>query len=60
LRARPLEVESELAFAGLWELLRPILHLLDRIPSPQKAALSGALALGPPAPGDRFAVAAAT
>jgi hypothetical protein len=60
LRARPLEVESELAFAGLSELLRPILHLLDRIPSPQTAALSGALALGPPVPGDRFAVAAAT
>jgi DNA-binding CsgD family transcriptional regulator len=60
LRARPLEVESELAFAGLSELLRPILHLIDCIPGPQKAALSGALALGPPAPGDRFAVAAAT
>jgi DNA-binding CsgD family transcriptional regulator len=60
LRARPLEVESELGFAGLSELLRPVLHLLDRLPGPQKAALSGALALGPPAPGDRFAVAAAT
>ena len=55
LRARPLEAESELAFAGLSELLRPVLHLLDRIPAPQEAALSGALALGPPAPGDRFA-----
>jgi hypothetical protein len=41
-------------------LLRPILHLLDRIPTPQQAALAGALALRPPAPGDRFAVAAAT
>ena len=60
LRARPLEAESELAFAGLSELLRPVLHLLDRIPGPQKAALSGALALGPSVPGDRFAVAAAT
>jgi DNA-binding CsgD family transcriptional regulator len=60
LRARPLEAELELAFAGLSELLRPILHLLDRIPGPQKAALSGALALGPSTPGDRFAVAAAT
>jgi DNA-binding CsgD family transcriptional regulator len=60
LRARPLEAESELAFAGLSELLRPILYLLDRIPAPQNAALSGALALGPPVPGDRFAVAAAT
>ena len=60
LRARPLEAESELAFAGLSELLRPVLHLLGKIPAPQEAALSGALALGPPMPGDRFAVAAAT
>jgi len=60
LRARPLEAESELAFAGLSDLLRPVLHLLGRIPDPQEAALSGALALGPPVPGDRFAVAAAT
>jgi DNA-binding CsgD family transcriptional regulator len=60
LRARPLEAESELAFAGLSELLRSVLHLIDQIPGPQEAALSGALALGPPVPGDRFAVAAAT
>jgi len=60
LRVQPLEAESELAFAGLSDLVRPILHLLDRIPEPQQAALAGALALGPPAPGDRFAVAAAT
>jgi DNA-binding CsgD family transcriptional regulator len=60
LRASPLEAESELAFAGLSELLRPILDRMDMIPGPQMAALSGALALGPPAPGDRFAVAAAT
>jgi hypothetical protein len=60
LRARPLEAESELGFAGLSELLRPVLHLLGRIPRPQKDALSGALALKPPVPGDRFAVAAAT
>jgi DNA-binding CsgD family transcriptional regulator len=60
LRARPLEAESELAFAGLSELLRPALYLLGRIPVPQEAALSGALALKPPVPGDRFAVAAAT
>jgi hypothetical protein len=60
LRARPLEAESELAFAGLSDLLRPVLRLLGRLPGPQAAALSGALALGPPVPGDRFAVAAAT
>src|SRR5665811_1596529 len=60
LRARPLQTESELPFAGLSDLLRPLLSLLDRIPEPQAAALSGALALGPPTPGDRFAAAAAT
>jgi len=60
LRARPLQTESELPFAGLSDLLRPLLHLLDRIPEPQAAVLSGALALGPPTPGDRFAAAAAT
>ena len=58
LRAHPLEAESELAFAGLSDLLRPVLHLLGRIPAPQEAALSGALALAPPVPGDRFAAAA--
>jgi len=60
LRARPLQTESELPFAGLSDLLRPLLSLLDRIPEPQAAVLSGALALGPPTPGDRFAAAAAT
>jgi predicted ATPase len=60
LRAQPLQTESELPFAGLSDLLRPLLPLLDRIPTPQAAVLAGALALGPPTPGDRFAAAAAT
>jgi DNA-binding CsgD family transcriptional regulator len=60
LRARGFESESELAFAGLADLLRPVVELLDSIPQPQAAALAGALSLGPPAPGDRFAVCAAT
>jgi Holliday junction resolvasome RuvABC ATP-dependent DNA helicase subunit len=37
LHACPLEAESEIAFAGLSEPLRLILHLLDRIPGPQAA-----------------------
>src|SRR5664279_1590586 len=57
LNARPLEAESELPFAGLADLLRPLLGLLDRIPPPQAAVLSGALAIGPATPGDRFAAA---
>jgi DNA-binding CsgD family transcriptional regulator len=60
LRAHPLEAEVELPFAGLSDLLRPLLPVLDRLPGPQAGALSAALALGPPTPGDRFAVAAAT
>ncbi len=60
LSARPLEAEAELPFAGLADLLRPLLPLLGRLPAHQAAVLAGALALGPPAPGDRFAVAAAT
>jgi DNA-binding CsgD family transcriptional regulator/tetratricopeptide (TPR) repeat protein len=60
LRARPLQTESELPFAGLSDLLRPLLPLLGRIPAPQAAALAGALAIGPPTPGDRFTAAAAT
>lgn len=57
--ALPLQTESELPFAGLSDLLRPLLHLLDQIPEPQAAVLAGALALGPPTPGDRFAAGAA-
>jgi DNA-binding CsgD family transcriptional regulator len=54
------ELESELAFAALAELLRPILDYLDRIPTRQSAVLMGALALGPPVVGDRFTICAAT
>ena len=60
LRARGSELESELAFSGLADLFRPALGHLDEIPEPQSAALAGALALGPPAGGDRFTVCAAT
>ncbi len=60
LRSQPLQTESKLPFAGLFDLLRPLVPLLDRIPERQAAVLSGALALGPPTPGDRLAAAAAT
>ena len=59
-RARGIESEAEVPFAGLAELLGPALEHLDRIPPRQAEALSGALALGPPAEGGRFAVGAAT
>jgi DNA-binding CsgD family transcriptional regulator len=60
LRARGIEAESEIPFAGLVELLRPALGALDRLPAPQSAALAAALALGPASAQDRFAIAAAT
>ncbi|NUR76669.1 MAG: ATP-binding protein, partial [Thermoleophilia bacterium] len=60
LRARGIESEARVPFAGLLELLRPALSALDRIPAPQRAALEGALALRPASAQDRFAVGAAT
>jgi len=60
LRARGIDSEAHVPFAGLLELLRPALGLLERIPPPQAAALEGALALRPGAVGERFAVGAAT
>jgi hypothetical protein len=60
LRARGVESEAEVAFAGLAELLRPALTVIDRIPAPQATALAGALTLGPSTAQDRFAIGAAT
>ena len=59
-RARGIQSEAQIPFAGLFELLRPALHLLDRIPAPQAAALESALALRPGKGENRFAVGAAT
>jgi DNA-binding CsgD family transcriptional regulator len=48
LHAHGVEAEAELPFSGLYELLRPILELLEEIPERQAAALRGAFGLGPP------------
>jgi len=48
LRARGVEAEAEIAFSGLYELVRPVLALADDLPERQAAALRGALGLGPP------------
>ena len=48
LHARGVEAEAELAFSGLYELLRPLLELLSEIPERQAEALRGAFGLGPP------------
>jgi len=60
LRARGVEAEAEVPFAGLAELLRPALAGIGSIPGRQAEALSGALALGPTSEVDRFAIGAAT
>ncbi len=59
LRARGMESESDIPFAGLAELITPLLGHLDELPAVQAAALRGALALGPATPTDRFTVPAA-
>jgi DNA-binding CsgD family transcriptional regulator len=58
LRARGIETESDIPFAGLAELLTPLLDRLDDVPEVQARALRGALALGPATPHDRFTVPA--
>ena len=58
--AQGVESESDLAFSGLLELLRPLLGLLERLPGSQAAALRGVLALEVAGTIDRFSVAAAT
>src|SRR4051812_30006793 len=40
-----IESEHEMPFAGMHQLLRPCLGLIDRLPPPQAAALNGALGL---------------
>jgi DNA-binding CsgD family transcriptional regulator len=60
LRARGVESESELAFAALGDLFRPVLDHLIQLPEPQAAALAGALGLTPPVAGDRFTICAGT
>ena len=59
LRARGMESETDIPYAGLAELVAPLLPHLDEIPEVQATALRGALALGPAIPGDRFTVPAA-
>ncbi|HEX6518640.1 MAG TPA: AAA family ATPase [Streptosporangiaceae bacterium] len=59
LRGTGIESEAELAFASLHLLLGPVLDRLNRLPDPQRTALSGALGLGPAGPGDRFLIALA-
>ncbi|MDR3032354.1 MAG: AAA family ATPase [Kitasatospora sp.] len=56
LRAVGVQSEMELAFAGLHQLCAPMLNQLDRLPAPQRAALSTAFGLSAGSAPDRFLV----
>ncbi len=58
LDARGIESEAELPFAGLHQLVRPALGLIEALPGPQSAALQGALGLQQRMGDDRFLVSA--
>ncbi|MFI5952523.1 LuxR C-terminal-related transcriptional regulator [Cryptosporangium sp. NPDC051539] len=59
LRACGAETEADLAFSALTDLLGPVLPDCAALPEPQAAAVRGALASGPPGPGDRLTVCVA-
>jgi DNA-binding CsgD family transcriptional regulator len=50
------ESESELAFAALHQLVRPVLDHLERLPGPQATALRGAFGLATARGRDRFLI----
>jgi class 3 adenylate cyclase/DNA-binding CsgD family transcriptional regulator/tetratricopeptide (TPR) repeat protein len=54
-----IEAEADLAFAGLYGLLRPVLGNMGRLPEVQANALAGALGLAPSIGSERFLVSAA-
>jgi hypothetical protein len=54
------EAESDLAFAGLYGLLRPIVDKRRELPETQADALSGAMGLAPSPGSDRLLVSAGT
>src|SRR5262249_10353775 len=56
LRGVGIESEAELAFAGLHQVLGPVLGRLDRLPAPQASALRSAFALSEEPAGERFRV----
>jgi DNA-binding CsgD family transcriptional regulator len=49
------QAEAHLAFAGLHQLLRPVLPAVERLPAPQRGALSAAFGTAPEAAADRRA-----
>jgi predicted ATPase len=59
LRAVGVQVEMELAFAGLHQLLAPVVDRLEYLPEPQREALRTVFGVPPGAAPDRFFIALA-
>jgi DNA-binding CsgD family transcriptional regulator len=59
LQVAGIDAESDLAFAGVFGLVRPILHRLDKLVEIQARALAGALGMASASGTDRFLVSAA-
>lgn len=59
LRTAGIQTESELPFAGVHNLLLPVLDRSAAIPDRQKAALLGAFGIGPATDEDRFLISLA-
>ncbi|HEX6326644.1 MAG TPA: AAA family ATPase [Jiangellaceae bacterium] len=59
LRAVGVEGEAEVAFAGLHQLLRPLLAETELLPGPQSSAIRGALGLAPSTSRDPLLIGAA-
>jgi DNA-binding CsgD family transcriptional regulator/tetratricopeptide (TPR) repeat protein len=60
LRVTGIRTEANLPFAGLHQLLRPILGGLDQLPAPQRSALGAAFGLTDGASADPFLISLAT
>ncbi|NDL57495.1 AAA family ATPase [Phytoactinopolyspora mesophila] len=58
LRCQGHPAEQDLPFAGLHQLLGPVVTEIDSLSKPQREALAAALALSPAEPAERFAAAA--
>ncbi|MFC7382736.1 helix-turn-helix transcriptional regulator [Sphaerisporangium rhizosphaerae] len=58
LRTTGVESESDLAFAALHQVLRPVTGSLDALPEPQRLAVRAALGLAAGGGGDRFLLGA--
>jgi DNA-binding CsgD family transcriptional regulator/tetratricopeptide (TPR) repeat protein len=59
-RATGVGSERDLPFSGLEQLLRPEVHLLERLPAPQASALRGAFGLSSEQVQDRLLIGLAT